>query len=222
MLLFKISLLDAAIYRMIMPSMSAQDLPPIVIYFNSETKSGYSVDLTKPVVWYDSSSESTMRRAAEFVKEAIEKMTGKKIPIKCDRDISRGIILLTISGAPKEIKNNPEIVKALASNGRDTYNNREAYYIKTEANRVIVIANSPAGIIAGIVQLMESAGYEILGMGPNWIYAPDFKQNHWFSMSQKQAGQDFTTDLSGQPADRVMVWGQSWKNRHIRMMKQLT
>ena len=175
MLLFKISLLDAAIYRMIMPSMSAQDLPPIVIYFNSETKSGYSVDLTKPVVWYDSSSESTMRRAAEFVKEAIEKMTGKKIPIKCDRDISRGIILLTISGAPKEIKNNPEIVKALASNGRDTYNNREAYYIKTEANRVIVIANSPAGIIAGIVQLMESAGYEILGMGPNWIYAPDFK-----------------------------------------------
>ncbi|MCM8816936.1 MAG: hypothetical protein NC913_05435 [Candidatus Omnitrophica bacterium] len=173
--LTQILLLEAASYKMITPSMSAESLPGIVIYYNAETKMGYNIDLTKPLLWYDSSPQATMRRSATFIQEAIEKMTGKKIPIRCDTEISKGIVLLTVDCAPQEFKNDPEIKKALSNNGKDTYNNQEAYFIRSEKDRVIVIANKPDGIIAGIVDLLESVDYEILGMGPNWIYAPDYR-----------------------------------------------
>ncbi|HPO52440.1 MAG TPA: hypothetical protein PK165_06390 [bacterium] len=172
---FQTSLLFAAGYTMIVPAQPQEKLPPIVIQYDTETKTGYNVDFSKPLVWYDTSLESVMRRAAMFVQEGIEKMTGKKVPTVCSNDISKGIILLTINGAPEKLKNDPDVKKALSNNGKDSYNDKEAYFIKTEPDRVLVIANNPKGIIAGVVDLMESTGYEILGMGPNWIYAPDYK-----------------------------------------------
>ncbi|HOL35580.1 MAG TPA: hypothetical protein PKW86_06880 [bacterium] len=168
-------LIHAANYTMITPQMANENLPPIVIQYNAEMKTGYYVDFSKPIVWYDSSPAATMGRAAIFVQEGIEKMTGKKVPTVCSNDISKGIILLTINGAPEKLKKDPDVKKALSNNGKDAYNEKEAYFIKSEPDRVLVIANNPKGIIAGVVDLMESTGYEILGMGPNWIYAPDYK-----------------------------------------------
>lgn len=165
----------AATYTLLTPDTPEEKLPSIIIQYNQETNTGYKIDFSKPLVWYDFSPEATMRRAALFIQEAVKKMTGKTIPIQCSNEISKGIILLTINSAPEQIKNSPEVKKALANDGTDSYNNKEAFYIKTEPNRVLVIANSPEGIIAGVVDLMESTGYEILGMGPNWIYAPDYK-----------------------------------------------
>ncbi|MGB9642333.1 MAG: hypothetical protein ACPL3Q_03925, partial [Candidatus Ratteibacteria bacterium] len=120
-----------------------EHLPPIVIQYDAETKTGYNVDFSKSLVWYDSSQAATMRRAANFIQEAIEKMTGKKVPIVCSNDLSKGIILLTINRAPQQLRNNPEVKKALANNGSDSYNDKEAYFIKTEPDRVFVIANNP-------------------------------------------------------------------------------
>ncbi|MCM8805592.1 MAG: hypothetical protein NC825_02525 [Candidatus Omnitrophica bacterium] len=168
-------LVKTSCYTMISPSQSIQEIPSIVIQYDSETKSGYFIDFSKPLAWYDTSPPATMRRAATFIQEAIEKMTGKKVQIQCSNDISKGIVLLIVSNAPDQIKNNPEVKKALQNNGADSYNDREAYFIKSEDKRVLIIANRPEGIIVGAVDLMESTGYEILGMGPNWIYVPDYR-----------------------------------------------
>ncbi|HOK80954.1 MAG TPA: hypothetical protein PK165_07595, partial [bacterium] len=154
-------LIHAANYTMITPQMANENLPPIVIQYNAEMKTGYYVDFSKPIVWYDSSPAATMGRAAIFVQEGIEKMTGKKVPTVCSNDISKGIILLTINGAPEKLKKDPDVKKALSNNGKDAYNEKEAYFIKSEPDRVLVIANNPKGIIAGVVDLMESTGYEI-------------------------------------------------------------
>ncbi|HQL65363.1 MAG TPA: hypothetical protein PLS78_05840, partial [bacterium] len=168
-------IINAVGYTLLTPTTPQENLPSIIIHYDEEAKSGYNIDFSKPLVWYDSSKEATMRRAGSFIQESIKKMTGRIIPLKCSNDISKGIVLLMVKDAPDHIKNDPQIKKALANDGTDSYNNKEAYYIKTEPNRVLVIANNPEGIIAGVVDLMESTGYEILGMGPNWIYAPDYK-----------------------------------------------
>ncbi len=168
-------IINAVGYTLLTPTTPQENLPSIIIHYDEEAKAGYNIDFSKPLVWYDSSKEATMRRAGSFIQESVKKMTGRIIPLKCSNDISKGIVLLMVRDAPDHIKNDPQIKKALANDGTDSYNNKEAYYIKTEPNRVLVIANNPEGIIAGVVDLMESTGYEILGMGPNWIYAPDYK-----------------------------------------------
>ncbi|MGV2337301.1 MAG UNVERIFIED_CONTAM: hypothetical protein LVR18_25500 [Planctomycetaceae bacterium] len=35
------------------------------------------------------------------------------------------------------------------------------------------MANTVAGLVCAIPELLESVGYEVLAMGPNWIYVPD-------------------------------------------------
>ncbi len=175
MFLAQAFLAGAAGYTLLSPTTPQENLPSIIVQYDQGKNTGYNIDFSKPLLWYDSSPSATMRRAAMFIQEAVKKMTGKTIPVKCSNDISKGIILLIINGATEQIKNNPDVKKALANDGTDSYNHKEAYYIKTESDRILIIANGPEGIISGAVDLMESTGYEILGMGPNWIHAPDFR-----------------------------------------------
>lgn len=40
---------------------------------------------------------------------------------------------------------------------------------------MVVLGNTVSGWLAGVVALVGSVGYEVLGFGPNWVHAPQFK-----------------------------------------------
>jgi hypothetical protein len=152
-------------------------VPEIIIQYDTQLKTGvnWSEALTKP--WYDSSDAKKIRDAAIFLQEGIRKMTGVELKIRSSSDLSRGIVLTMLSGATADIKNDPAVKKALANDGSDAYNNKEAFYIRTEPDRVILVGNTADGVAHAVTELLESVNYEILGMGPNWIYVPEDRKN---------------------------------------------
>ena len=113
--------------------------------------------------------------AVRYLWEALGRMTGKVPELGSDADLSQGIVLVLLQDAPAEIREDTAVRQALGNTGKDVYNHREAYYVRTEAKRVLVVANSADGLNHGAVELLESVGYEVLGMGPNWTHVPDFR-----------------------------------------------
>ena len=130
--------------------------------------------LPEIVIQDDPGRRNVSLQAAEFLCEGIEKMTGKRLPIARRTDYARGIILLTSAHAPAALRNDPAVKEALKNTGADSYNDREAFFIRSEKDRLLLIANTPNGLLAGVVELLESVDYEVLGMGPNWIHVPDY------------------------------------------------
>ena len=118
-------------------------------------------------------SEPTVN-AVQYLQEAVERMTGRKPSITIGDDLSNSIVLTLLENAPEDIKDDPKIIQALSSEDKDAYNAVEAFYIRTESERIILVANTPDGLRHAVVELLESVGYEVLGMGPNWTHVPDY------------------------------------------------
>ncbi len=131
-------------------------------------------ELEKTVLLPSPSPAKALINAVHYLREAITRMTGKTPVVEEGGASSRGIVLLRFENAPPEIRNDEEIRKVLQNDGRDDYNHLEAYCLRSEPERVWVVANTWNGILAGVAALLESVGYETLGMGPNWTHVPDF------------------------------------------------
>ena len=152
----------------------AAPMTEIVLQYDKEAQTGADWAKAGTLQWYSSGPDVTLLRAAEFLREGIKKMTGQALPVKSTNDLSRGIVLTTLANAPAEVRNDPNVQWALKNRGGDSYNANEAYYLRSEKDRVLVIGNTVEGVLNGAVSLLESVDYEILGMGPDWIYAPDY------------------------------------------------
>jgi hypothetical protein len=115
----------------------------------------------------------TGRAAAEYLQEGIRKMTGAEPPIVTKADVAKGIILTTLKATPA-LGNDPVVREALKESPEDGYAAVEAFFIRTEKERVLLIANTAHGLAGAVVELLESVEYEVLGLGPNWTYVPDY------------------------------------------------
>jgi len=114
--------------------------------------------------------------AVRYLREGIFEMTGRKLPVIRSVDKSKGIVFTTLEQAPPDIQNSPEIQAALRNTGEDSYNANEAFFIRTESDRILIVTNTIDGFNHAVVELLESVGYEVLGMGPNWTSIPDFRE----------------------------------------------
>ncbi|HVW28037.1 MAG TPA: hypothetical protein VHC69_21890 [Polyangiaceae bacterium] len=124
--------------------------------------------------------------AIRYVQDAVMRMkhVTTRQPVVSSSTLDSGIVLTLLSYATADIAQASSII---ASNGSDAYNANEAYYVRTETTpaRVIVLANTYVGLNNGVVDLLGgdhyqtnppvySVGYEVLGMGPDWINVPDY------------------------------------------------
>ena len=137
--------------------------------------SGYDWDaISTARLLHPQSAEAKIRDAALYLREAIKRLTGTAPEIKAadDSQAEAGIIIVLFPFAPEEIRNDPAIAAALRDDGSYSYNHLEAFFLRSEADRLLVVANTADGIAAAVPALMESVDYEVLGMGPNWIYTP--------------------------------------------------
>lgn len=145
---------------------------PIVVQHDPGTGTGFAWDPARPLAWHEN---TPARRAAEYLREGIRRMTGREPAIRHLNDLGQGLVLTTLAGASDAIRADPAIRAALAGTGEDAYNHVEAFYIRSEPERVLVVANTADGLLAAVVELLESVEYEVLGMGPNWTHVPDFR-----------------------------------------------
>jgi hypothetical protein len=148
--------------------------PEIILYHNPINDNGVDWEKVKNPKWDEVEDRVLIGRAANYLQESLGKMTGKNFSVVSKSDFSKGIILTLIENAPVEIRNDENIQNFLSRNTDDKYSNKEAFFIKIESHRTILVANTADGLLNAAVDLMESIGYEILGMGPRWIYVPNY------------------------------------------------
>src|ERR1041384_4450902 len=138
--------------------------PRIVVQFDPATQTG--VDWSKAMGLAPDSSDpaAKLHNAVLFLQEGIARMTGKTLEVVSSNDLSKGIVITTLAGASEDIKNDPEIKQALRDTGKDSYNHREAFFLRSEAQRLLIVANRSEGLCAAIRTLLESGTSELLGL----------------------------------------------------------
>ncbi len=124
--------------------------------------------------------------AAKYLSDGICKMTGQRLPTASHHQYPlNNVIMLTTLAA---LTNSPNAPSDVVSNAvaalsvGNVYDQAEAFYIHTETGGVYIVANTWGGLDDAVVELLAGdnalaggeIGYETLGMGPNWTYAPDF------------------------------------------------
>jgi hypothetical protein len=188
----------------------------ITLQYNPANHSGADWSHAAALKWYTRGDEADILRAAIFLREAMEKMTGHAPQVVSSNDLSKGIVLTTLAGAPEALRNDPAVREALKDTGENSYNNQEAFFIRSEKDRLLVIANTSDGLLAGVTELTRSTGYDILGMGPDWVYAPDFHHRPLtFSLTRAQRPSYYIRALwatSGQSYGVGTLFGDALKN----------
>lgn len=146
-------------------------LPMIVVQRDPARGTGVDWEVASKLYKSDDSEAGRLRDAVVFLHEGVRRTTGRSLAIKSRADVSEGIVLTTLAGSP-ELAADPEIAAALRNDGTDDYNDREAFFLRSEPERMLIVANTVEGLIAAVPELLESVGYEVLGMGPNWVHVP--------------------------------------------------
>jgi len=150
--------------------------PKIVLQFDAQAGTGIDWNKASGRPWHESSDAAKAGSAVEFVRDGIERMTGRELEVVSGNDFSRGIVFTTLKAASEDISNDAEVIAALKNNGSDAYNDREAFFIRSEADRLLIITNTVEGFVTAAPALLESVGYEVLAMGPNWTHVPDLRE----------------------------------------------
>lgn len=175
-----------------------------------------------PVVVSAQASESTRAVAAELAAY-LQRITGAAFEVTTG-DGSRGIVLGTLAEFP-----DPELDEPLAV--RDGVDGREAYAIRTEANRLRLIGASDKGASHAAFALLEAIGCRWFFPAPEWEVVPQAATLR-VSVSETERpallgrriwyGYGFFPDTTGpsghsRPAAEYADW-----SRHNRMAQSFT
>ena len=155
--------------------------------YDAETGLGYDWAALSHPRLATNKPEYRLRQALEFLQEGIARLTQQTPTIRSSADAERGIVVTLLRYAPADVAADARVREALQSDGTDSYNNREAFYLRSEPKRLLVVANTIDGLVAAMPALLETVGYEVLGMGPNWTYvSPDHRERLIFDVEQAE------------------------------------
>jgi len=144
----------------------------IVLRHDAETGRGHDwTALTAPRS-ATSGPERRLREALDFLHEGIARLTERTPTIRSGTDTDGCIVVTLLRDAPADVAADPRVREALANDGSDAYNDREAFYLRSDPNRLLIVANTSDGLVAAMPALLETVGYEVLAMGPNWTHVP--------------------------------------------------
>jgi hypothetical protein len=118
----------------------------------------------QPIVISPNASEDTKAVAAELAGY-LKRITGATFEVKAG-DGTSGIVLGNISEFP-----NPSLNKPLEI--RDTYNGREAFSIRTQPRRVLLIGATDLGVSYSAFRFLELIGYRHFFPNKAWEVVPN-------------------------------------------------
>jgi len=129
--------------------------PDIVLQFATD-ETGAEWEKVNHPKWYEATPPILLGRAANYLREGLKRMTGKEFTVSSQPDLSQGIVLTLMDGATDDIRNDPEVQQVLKEDPKDAYAAKEAFFIRSERDRLLVVANTPAGLLSAVVELLES------------------------------------------------------------------
>jgi hypothetical protein len=150
-------------------------LPEIVLQYDPVRKSGANWTDIKDLSISAPHEPLSFNYATFYLHDGLKRMTGKDFVITSTNDLSKGIVLVLLKNAPADIRADPEVRRALRPDSKDPYASNEAFLIRSERNRVLLVANTADGLTDAVSELLESVDYEVLGMGVDWIHTPDYR-----------------------------------------------
>lgn len=170
--------LDAAPFRV-------SETTEIIVQHDAAAGSGYDwAEISRRRFVYQDEPEYRILHGVRYLQEAIGKMTGREPAVRSGADLSRGIVVTLLRNAPAQVRNDPAVQAALRNDGSDAYNDREAFFCRSEPERLLIVANTADGLAAAMPALLETVGYDVLGMGPNWIHVPhEFRERPAFDVT---------------------------------------
>ena len=117
----------------------------------------------------------------KFLVDGVRRMTGTAPDPQSTPDLEstpkNSLLLVLYPDAPAILRADPAVQATLGrtNDGAPDYvADREAFYLKTIDERTFVVANTVDGLVAAMPELLGSVGYEVLGLGTNWTFAPSF------------------------------------------------
>lgn len=171
---------EAAPYTAVDPARTQQ--PPIVLPYDAATATGFDWTAMNQPRLAANTAQARLRDAVLYLQDGIRRMTGVTLDVTSNAELGRGIVLMLRRHAPLEVRDDRAVVQALADDGSDAYNHREAFYLRSERDRLLIVANTAEGLIAAVPKLLETVDYEVLGMGPNWIHVPTHRNRLVFDV----------------------------------------
>lgn len=115
-------------------------------------------------------ASAATKRTADYLAEKLQKISGAQFEIAQGSN-SSGIVLGTIQEFPIEcLQKQLELSSSLAS--CDTHTGREAFSIRTERTRLILLGGGEAGVSHAAARLLDYLGYRQFYPGPAWEVCP--------------------------------------------------
>jgi hypothetical protein len=127
-----------------------------------------------PVVVSEKASAATKQVAAELA-DHLGRITGAKFEVVAG-DGTKGIVLGTIAEFP-----DPALARALAV--RNTFDGREAFAIRTEPTRVLLVGATDLGVSHAAFRFLESLGCRWFFPAREWEVDPTASPSHQYTSS---------------------------------------
>lgn len=203
--------------------------PPIILAYDAVTQTGVDWALVGEAGRRPSGTAGVMVDAVTYLREGVERMTGQVLPVVSTNDLSRGIVLTLLKHATPDIRDDVAITRGLADDPDDPYAANEAFVLRSEPHRLLVVARTAYGLLAAVTELLETAAYEVLGMGPNWVHVPDYHnrrltfalnrsgrpgfyiRNQWATSGQSYGVGTITAGVTHPDDEPVGVSYQRWR-----------
>jgi hypothetical protein len=147
------------------------------VYFDAVTSDGAELGLPSTGEGRKIADRRLLEESVAYLVEAIERMTGVRPTTSNDIRTSGVVVAIGRGAVAAAIPiGNPAIDAYLSEPNLRQFERRSRYVVASFSGRVVVAADAVQGASAGIVAMLEAVGYEVLGMGPNWTYVPDFRR----------------------------------------------
>lgn len=125
-----------------------------------------------PIVLAANASDRS-KETAGYLASKLQKITGAKFEITTG-DGATGIVLGTWTQFPVASLRKPLEIRAVIEKSKIP-NGEEAYAIKTEAKRVLLLGGGEAGVSHAATRFLELIGYRQFYPAPEWEIVPDLK-----------------------------------------------
>jgi hypothetical protein len=168
------------------------------VYFDAGSGDGAELGLHSAGFDRRSLDQKLLEESVGYVVEAIERMMRVSPPLSNNTDV-KGIVVAIGERAVRAVipRGNPAVSAYLSDPNVGPFERRSRFVVASFVDRVVVAANAVQGASAGIVEMLEFVGYEVLGMGPSWTDVPD----------RRRSGLRFNLDRYGEPSLLFRLFG---------------
>ena len=124
--------------------------------FVNEVKTATSFPLSNAVIYVDDTDDALVKKAAEFLQQDIEMVTGKKLKLINKLPSSSSIVI--IIGSLQRSAGISQMIKQKKINAKNISNKWEAYQLQSLSNALVITGSDRRGTAYGVFEFSKQIG----------------------------------------------------------------